>query len=214
MAPGSIVSIYGPKLAPATEIGPDNPLAQTLGGVTVTIGDRLLPLFFVSPGQINAQLPSDVAVGDQTLVVHVESQPDATGLFTVQRNAPGLFYQQVGGKAYLVALHADGSLVTLKSPARRGENITALGTGFGPYQVQPLDGFAVPHTGSCTLADHTHLIFEGKTIEPEFAGAAQGRVGVVAIRFQVADPLPAVATVEIKARVNEHDSNTVLLPLE
>jgi uncharacterized protein (TIGR03437 family) len=213
VAPGSIVSIYGPRLAPATEIGPDSPLAQTLGGVTVTIGDRLLPLFFVSPGQINAQLPSDLSAGDQTLVVHAESQPDATGLFTVQRNAPGLFYQQVGGKAYLVALHADGSLVTLKSPARRGERLTALGTGFGPYQVQPLDGFAVPNAGSDKLADHAQLIIEGKAIEPEFAGAAIGRVGVVAIGFQVADPLPAATTVEIKARVNGHDSNTVLLPL-
>ncbi|PYT26590.1 MAG: hypothetical protein DMG58_22105 [Acidobacteria bacterium] len=51
VAPGSIVSIYGPKLAPATEIGPDSPLAQTLGGLTVTIGERLLPLFFASPGR-------------------------------------------------------------------------------------------------------------------------------------------------------------------
>jgi uncharacterized protein (TIGR03437 family) len=214
VAPGSIVSIYGPRLAPTTAIGPESPLAQTLGGVTVTIGDRLLPLFFVSPGQINVQLPSDLAAGDQTLVVHAEGQPDATGLFTVQRNAPGLFYQQASGKAYLVALHADGSLITLKSPARRGEKITALGTGCGPYQVQPLDGFAVPNGGSDKLADRTQLMFEGKTIEPEFAGAATGRVGVVAIRFQIASPLPAAATIEIKARVNGHDSNTVLLPLE
>ncbi len=214
VAPGSIISIYGPKLAPATEIGPDSPLAQTLGGVTVAIGPRMLPLFFVSPGQINAQLPSDLAAGDQTLVVHAEGQPDATGLFTVQRNAPGLFYQQIGGKAYLAALHADGSLVTLKRPARRGEKITALGTGFGPYQVQPLDGFAVPNHGPDKLADHAQLIFEGKAIEPEFAGAAAGRVGVVAIRFRITAPLPVAATIEIKARVNGHDSNTVLLPLE
>jgi uncharacterized protein (TIGR03437 family) len=214
VAPGSIVSIYGPKLAPATEIGPDSPLAQTLGSLTVTIGERMLPLFFVSPGQINAQLPSDLAAGGQTLVVHAEGQPDAAGLFTVQRNAPGLFYQQVGGKAYLVALHPDGSLVTPKSPARRGERITALGTGFGPYQVQPLDGFAVPNSASGKLADHAQLIFEGKIIEPEFAGAATGLVGVVAIRFRIADPLPVAATIEIKARVNGHDSNTVLLPLE
>ncbi|HXI39960.1 MAG TPA: hypothetical protein VNH83_08275 [Bryobacteraceae bacterium] len=127
---------------------------------------------------------------------------------------PGLFFQLVGAKAYLVALHADGSLVTLKSPAHRGEKITALGTGFGPYQVQPLDGFAVPHTGSDKLADHTQLIFEGKAIEPEFAAGAAGRVGVVAICFHIADPLPAAATIEIKARVHGHDSNTVLLPLE
>lgn len=214
VAPGSIVSIYGPKFGSATEIGPDSPLAQTLGGVTVTMGDRLLPLFFASPGQINAQLPSDLTVGNQVLVLHVEGQADATGVFRVQRNAPGLFYRQSGSQAYLVALHPDGSLVTPKSPARRGERITALGTGFGPYRVQPLDGFAVPNSDSDTLVDHAELISEGKVIEPEFAGAAPGRVGVVAIRFRVVDPLPVAATIEIKARVDGHDSNTVLLPLE
>ena len=41
------------------------PLAQTLGCVTVRTGDRLLPLFFVSPSQINVQLPDDTATGDQ-----------------------------------------------------------------------------------------------------------------------------------------------------
>jgi uncharacterized protein (TIGR03437 family) len=125
-----------------------------------------------------------------------------------------LFYWQSGSKAYLVALRQDGSLVTPKSPARRGELITALGTGFGPYQVQPLDGFAAPDSEISKLADHAELLFNGKLIEPEFAGAAPGRVGVVAIRFRVADPLPANATIEILARVNGHESNTVLLPLE
>jgi uncharacterized protein (TIGR03437 family) len=164
--------------------------------------------------QINAQLPFDLAGRDQTLIVHIEGQPDAIGIFTVQRNAPGLFYQEAGGKAYVVALHPNGSLVTPKSPARRGERITALGTGFGPYQHQPLEGFAVPNSDSDKLTDHVQLIFEGKVIEPEFAGAAPGRVGVVAIRFRAADPLPVAATIEIKARVNGHDSNAVLLPLE
>lgn len=42
----------------------------------------------------------------------------------------------------------------------------------------------------------------------------KGRVGLVAIRFRIADPLPKAAIAEIKARVNGHDSNSVLLPLE
>ena len=133
VAPGSIISIYGPKLAPGTATGPASPLAQTLEGVTVTVGDQLLPLLVVSPGQINAQLPSGLGIGEQTLTVHNPGQPDAIGVFTAQRNAPGLFSQQISGRSYWVAMHADGSLVTPKSPARRGETVTALGTGFGPF---------------------------------------------------------------------------------
>jgi len=214
VAPGSIISIYGPKLAPSLVIGPDSPLAQTLAGVTVTVDDRLLPLLFVSPGQINAQLPSDIAEGPQTLSVHSEGQPDISGPFTAQRNAPGLFYHSVAGKPYLIVMHHDGSLVSAKSPARRGELVTALGTGFGPYQVQPLEGFAAPNSDRYKLIDRAELVFGDKIIEPEYVGAAPRRVGVTAIRFQIADPLPQAATIEMKARVNGHDSNTVLLPLE
>jgi uncharacterized protein (TIGR03437 family) len=194
--------------------GPDSPLVQTLAGVTVTVDDRLLPLLFVSPGQINAQLPSDLAEGVQTLRVHSEGQPDVSGTFTVQRNAPGLFYKPIAGKPYLVVLHQDGSLVSSKSPAHRGELVTAMGTGFGPYQVQPLDGFAAPNSDRYKLIDRAELVFGDKIIEPEYAGAAPGRVGMTAIRFRVRDPLPQAATIEIKARINGHNSNTVLLPLE
>jgi uncharacterized protein (TIGR03437 family) len=214
VAPGSIISVYGPRLAPVVATGPDSPLAQTLAGVTVTVGDQLLPLLFVSPGQINAELPSGLAAGDQILSVQAQGQPEVTGVFTVERNAPGLFSQQIAGKPYLIALHEDGSLVTPKSPARRGELVTALGTGFGPYQVQPPDGFAVPNSSTYILADKAELVFSDKVIEPESAGAAPGRVGVTAVRFRIADPLPAASTIEIKARVNGHESNTVLFPVE
>ena len=214
MAPGSLISVYGPHLASSLVVGPDSPLAQTLAGVTLTVGDQLLPLLFVSPGQINAQLSSGVQEGEQTLTVHAVGQPDASGTFTVQRNAPGLFIQQIGGNSYLIALHEDGSLITPHSPARRGEVVTALGTGFGPYKPQPPDGFATPSSPAFPLVDPAELVFQNQVIQPEFAGAAAGRVGITAIRFRIADPLPAASTIAIKARVNGHESNAVLLPLE
>ncbi len=214
IAPGSIISIYGPKLAAGTETGPASPLVQTLDGVTVTIGDQLLPLLLVSPGQVNAQLPSGLGAGEQTLTVHNPGQPDAIGIFTAQRNAPGLFSQQISGRPYWVAMHADGSVVTPKSPARRGEIVTALGTGFGPFHPQPPDGFAVPTSATFPLADPVELEFSGKVVKPDFTGAAPGRVGITEVRFYITDPFPTSATIDINVRVNGHESNTVLLPLE
>ena len=183
-------------------------------GVTVTVGDQLLPLVLVSPGQINAQLPSDLASGEQTLTVHNPGQPDATATFTAQRNAPGLFSHEISGKPYWVAMHADGSAVTPTSPARRGEIVSALGTGFGPYHPQPPDGFAVPASPAFPLADQAELEFSGKTVKPEFTGAAPGRVGVTEVRFQIISPFPTASTIEIKVQVNGQVSNTVWLPLE
>jgi len=214
VAAGSIISITGPKLASGTVSGPASPLAQTLAGVTVTVGEQLLPLIFVSPGQINAQLPSSLTAGQYMLTVQSTGQPDATGIFTLERNAPGLFSHEISGQAYWVAMHADGSYVTPTSPARRGETVTGLGTGFGPFHPEPPDGFAVPSSGVYPLVDAVELEFSGKTLQPDFTGAAVGHVGITAVRFLIADPLPTASTIEIKAQVNGQASNTVLLPLE
>src|SRR6185295_8445827 len=99
VAAGSIISIYGVNLASDLLAGPASPLAQTLNNVTVRIGGRLLPLLFVSPGQINAQLPSDLAEGSYALTVRWEGKPDVSASFQVARNAPGLFNNVIEGKA-------------------------------------------------------------------------------------------------------------------
>jgi len=214
VAPGSIVSIYGEILTDAVEIGPASPLVQTLAGVTVTVGDRLLPLMFASPGQINVQIPSALTQGQQTLEIHTTGQPDVSAVFVVQPNAPGLFYHQIGDQQFAMVRHADGSLISLLKPARRGELITALGTGFGPYQVQPPDGFAAPDSNHYRLRDKVELVFGDKVVTTEWAGAASGHAGLIALRFRIGDGLPSSTTVEMKARIAGHESNTVLLPIE
>ena len=69
LAPGSVASVFGASFATDATTGPSSPLVQTLGGVTVRVGDRFLPLIFVSPSQINLQVPDDLPLGAQTLTV-------------------------------------------------------------------------------------------------------------------------------------------------
>ena len=64
--------------------------------------------------------------------------------FSVARNSPGLFGQSMNSQVYAIALHADGSLITPDSPAQGGENISLLGTGFGPYATKVIDEFFPP----------------------------------------------------------------------
>jgi uncharacterized protein (TIGR03437 family) len=214
VAAGSIITIAGASLATAYEVGPASPLAQTIGGVTVRVGGRLLPLLFVSPEQINAQLPSDLAPGGYTLNVRVGMLPEVSARFQVARNAPGLFVRDVEGKAFLVAIHEDGSPVTLESPARKGELITVFGTGFGPTERPLLDGFAVPDSAQYPLADPVDVVAAGNPVRPEWAGAAPGLVGMQVIRLRVGEELPAATSVELRVGVNNAQSNTVLLPVE
>jgi len=105
---------------------------------------RLLPLLFVSPEQVNAYLPSDLADGEYSLAVRNGSLPEIAGKVSVVRNAPGIFGQLIGDQLVATAQRPDGSLAAPDKPVKRGEQIilmgshedrTALGREFGATDV-------------------------------------------------------------------------------
>ena len=214
VAPGSIVSIIGASLADAYEAGPLNPLSQSIGGVTVRIEGRLLPLLFVSPEQINAQLPSDLPEGSYKVFVKSGYQPEIGAEMRVTRNAPGLFGKAIEGQQLAAAAHEDGSVVSVESPARRGETITLFGTGFGPYDKSYPDGFPVPASMQLSLTDPVEVLAGDLTLNPAWTGAAAGMIGTTATRLKIADDIPGTQRLELHVRVKGKDSNKVLLPIE
>ena len=214
VAPGSVISIFGSNLASDVVTGPDSPLPQTLSGTVVQAANRLLPLFFVSPAQINAELPADFAEGPQTLTVSAQGQPDVHASFTVVRNAPGLFQQTANGQAFAVALHEDGSAVTSDSPARRGELLTVYGTGFGPTDHLRPVGFAVPQTPPFLLLNAASVLVGGAVLAAENALAVPAHVAVDAVRFRLGDGAPSATNAPLRVRINGVESNTVLLPVQ
>lgn len=215
VAPGSVISIFGQNLAPDIIVGTEVPLAQSIGDVSVRVAGRTfpIPLMFVSPNQINAVLPFDIAEGVNRIYVKWTGKPEASTEFNVYRNAPGLFYNQVGEQPYGLFMHQDDSSINAESPARRGETVTLLATGFGPYKVNPPDGFPVDEAPNYVLADPVSVI-SGSTVLPvSYAGVAKGRSGVVALRLTIGNEL-ASGLNEIKVQVNGQESNTVVLPVE
>ena len=63
VAPGSIISIFGTGLASQTAQAANVPLPTSLGGTSVAIrGNGNVPLYFVSPTQINAVVPFQISV--------------------------------------------------------------------------------------------------------------------------------------------------------
>ena len=74
LAPGSIASLFGSQLAASLAQADTVPLSTNLTSVSVTMNGISAPLFFVSPGQINVQvpwnvLPDGVDTGMATVVV-------------------------------------------------------------------------------------------------------------------------------------------------
>jgi uncharacterized protein (TIGR03437 family) len=214
IAAGSIASIMGASLAGEVLVAESDPLPQTLGNVTVQLADRILPLFYVSPDQINVQIPTGLQPGDYTLTVRWEGHPEVSAPFTIVRNAPGLFPRVIENRSYIVALHEDGSVITVDSPARLSETITILGTGFGPYTRTALDGFRVPKGTELPLIDKVEVLTGDLVLQPVWAGAAVGFVGATGVRLKIGNELPAASAVELRVRVNGVESNKVWLPIQ
>ena len=214
VAAGSVISVYGSSLSLDTLAGGSSPAAQTLGGVSVRWNDRLLPLIFVSPAQINAVLPGDIPEGNQTLFVKLPSQLEIQAPFTVARNAPGLFATYVDSRGFAVAVHEDGKVISAESPAKRGETITIFGTGFGPYLRPVPEGFAVPDLPVYKLADSVELFAGEFSAAATTTTAAVSMIGTVASRFRIVPEFPSGPAIELRVRVNGQESNKVLLPVE
>lgn len=96
VAPQSIVAVFGINLATGTELAATNPLPTSLLGTTIKVKDsigteRLAPLFFVSTGQCNYQMPLGTALGTTTVTVTSGDGKVSAGTIQVEQVGPGVF---------------------------------------------------------------------------------------------------------------------------
>ena len=132
VAPGSLITILGKNLGTATQSATTNPWPLNLGGTVVQVGSFFAPVQFVSPTQVNAQIPYDVISGTVLpVVVYVNGRASAASQVQVRDAAPGIFTVSQSGVGPAKALHADGSPVGAGSPAITGEEIQIFCSGLG-----------------------------------------------------------------------------------
>lgn len=202
VAPGSWVEIYGTNLAPDTRgwggsdfTGPNGSIAPiSLDGVSVSIGGQAAFVDYISPTQVNAQLPSNIATGGALqLTVTNGPQTSAPANLTVNATAPGLLATanfKVGSNQYVVAQHSDGSYVlptgaiagVNSRPAQPGETIVIYGVGFGSVTPNIPAGEIV--TGENHLSASLQILF-GQTaaqLPLPYFGLAPSLVGLYQFR--------------------------------
>jgi uncharacterized protein (TIGR03437 family) len=192
---GSWVSIYGTNLSATSRAWQTgdfsgNTLPTKLDGVSVTINGKSAAVYYISPGQLNVQAPSDSATGPVPVVV-TNALGTATATATLAAYAPGFFAIQ--GK-YPAAVHTDGVYVApvgyfgssaASRPAAPGEVILLFGTGFGP--TTPPVAAGQIFSGAAPLADATqlHMMIGGAPATVQFAGM----VAAGEYQFNVVIPL-------------------------
>ncbi len=146
--PGEWASIYGTNLA-SVVTAQTGGFPQSLGGARVTIDGKPAYLSYVSPGQINLQVPDDTNTGTVSVVVTTESG-SASADVTLADVAPsfllfdakhvaGVILRQDGTGAYGQGKDSYDILgptgTSLGFPtvaAKAGDIVELFGTGFGP----------------------------------------------------------------------------------
>jgi len=187
LAPGNVVQIYGTNFSGQTS-ATAFPLPVSVAGTSVIIGGIASPLFYVAPGQINAQIPFELASGNQYQVI-VNANGALSTPVSIQVNtvAPGVLGFASGE---LVAQRPDGSLVSDASPAKPGDVLVlylagmgltdnpAVTTGAGAPGLSPGDTLAHPQVPPT-------LTMDGSPVHITFAGLTPGLVGLYQVDFQV-----------------------------
>ncbi len=184
LAPGTIVQIYGSSLATQTMAATAAPLPTNLGGTSVIVGGLPVPLFFVSPAQVNAQLPFELAPGQPYQVI-VSNNGALSTPESIQSIAatPGVASLPSG---YADAQHAsDGSAVTQASPAKPGEYIVIYLAGMGPTTIPVPSGAEAPSNPLARTVAAPTITLNSEPVSFLFSGLTPGLAGLYQIDLQV-----------------------------
>jgi uncharacterized protein (TIGR03437 family) len=183
VAPGTVAAIYGRNLAASTVVASALPLPTELGGTQVLIGGLAAPLFFVSAGQINVQVPTELAGNSaQDVMVLVNGEPSIPQTIQLGAVNPGIAAYSTGRA---IAQHADWSLVTPDSPARPGEEIVLYLVGMGATTTAVASGQLAPSSPLPYAAVQPTVTIDGATARVEYAGLTPGGIGLYQINCQV-----------------------------
>jgi len=218
VAPGAVISIYGTNLSPVFS-GLDGfaagltALPQGLNGVSVTIGGVKAPVYFVSAGQINVQVPFGVAAGSQPVVVTTSSGATTAFNVTVAAVAPSIFIVDAAGTGAVVK-NADFSLISASNRAKAGDTIVVYSTGLGQTTPAVDTGvLVVPPSGGFNNTGTVTVTIGGQNAPIVYSIASPGFAGL----YQTAVTVPSGLTgssAPLILRSGTTSSNTVTLAIQ
>ena len=165
-ARGTIVSIFGKNLSSVTLADNAFPLPKELGGVQVLFGGIPAALLYVSPGQINAQVPFEIPdVSAVDLVVKNGSATSAALDVTLLAQDLGIF-----------TTLKSGIPVSATNPVSAGQSITIWATGLGAVLPPVPTGQPGPSNPLAIAAITPVVNIGGQPAKVDFAGLAPGQV--------------------------------------
>jgi|GEM_PF-2009564 len=221
VSPGSIAALFGRDLGPQTTIASGAFLPRRLGGTSVEFDGIPAPLFFVSPTQINLQVPWELE-GRQASTIAVtaagglESEPQEV-VFT--KFSPGIFTMDATGSGQGAVVDAvTGELAAPPdsvpgypcAPVRQGNNVLIFATGLGPVDPPLGTGVAGLSDPLSCVSNEPKVLIGSHPAAVIWAGIAPNFVGLWQINVA---QLPAITgnAVPVEISVNGIKSNSVTI---
>jgi beta-glucosidase len=182
LAPGALATVYGSQLADGTTaVAASNGFPTQAGGVTVTVNGVNAPLIYVSPTQINLQIPWETPAGSSVpVVVTRDKTPSAPESVTIAApEAPSMFLNDiVDGVAWVTGPQC----VTTECAVAVGGSYQLWANGLGPKNAPLQDGMPAVYSGSLTPLEvpgspaSCQLTIGGQTATVQYCGAAPGEI--------------------------------------
>jgi uncharacterized protein (TIGR03437 family) len=172
--PGMLLSVFGSGLALSTNVASTAPLPTLLDNVSVAVNGVAAPLLYISPTQLNVQIPYETAASGTATVVVNNNGKMATLAIPMAAAAPGIFADTAGA-------------VVPTSSAARGQTIAIYVTGVGAVEPSVATG-ATPASGTTPVpTGKTVVTVGGIEAATTYIGIPSWSVGVLQINLTVPD---------------------------
>lgn len=190
ISPGSWVIIAGSNFAASSLTAPTGSLPTTLGGASVTVAGLQAPLLSVSPHEIDALVPSQAAIPQNTVVPLIVTSGAGSVTYNIRltRNAPAIFTSPDTGQALVF----DASFRQADTIGPQ-DTVILYATGLGPTD------------SSGRVVDEAEVYIGERKAQVMFAGLAAGLPGI----YQLNVIVPPLATDRIYLRSGGFQSNIV-----
>ena len=176
-APGEIVSVYGTGMGSLAQAAASTPLPQFLAGFEAWVNNVPTPLYYVSPNQVNLQIPYETPVGTAQLMIGNPYENSPNFPITVSSAGPGIFTFQ------------DGTINPFPS-GTRNQTVTLYITGDGAVRPSVTTG-DIPAAGIVPKPRLAVTVTVGGVpATTTFIGIPSWSVGVTQINYTIPPTAP------------------------
>jgi len=225
VAPGSYIAIYGSNLVDTGELTNASgdlettailPLSLDFVNVSFDVPSAGISvpgyLYFVSPGQINLQIPWELQGQSSAQVKVIVDEGLFGNVVTVPlaAYAPGFFPGANGVAAYNAT---QGNIVTASTPVHAGDVVELYANGLGPVNNQPASGSPAPSSPLATTTTQPVVTIGGQQAQVSFSGLTPGLPALYQINITVPSGV-AAGTPAITVAIGGTTSKASTIPLK